>query len=300
VIAVRALSPGIKVITSISAKPCFVYSKFIDLYQTTLERKMNKTVLITGASSGIGLELARIFAGKSYNLFLVARNEQNLANLATEIKREHQITIHILAKDLSKPNAAQEVFEATKQSNIQIDILINNAGAGLNGRFTENKLQDELDIIQLNIVSLAALSHLYGADMTKRKTGHILNVASTAAFQPGPLMSNYYASKAYVLMLSEGLRSELKDSGVSVTTLCPGPTQTEFFSRAGMGSTFLAKAPHMLTAKQVANIAYQAVQHKKGVVVSGILNKIMVFSTRFAPRFLTASIAKYFNAEHSF
>ena len=247
---------------------------------------MNKTVLITGASSGIGLELARIFASKSYDLFLVARNEQSLASLAAEIKREHPVAIHILAKDLSIPNAAQEVFEVTKQSNIQIDILINNAGAGLNGKFTDNSLQDELDIIQLNIVSLAALSHLYGADMAKRKAGHILNVASTAAFQPGPLMSNYYASKAYVLMLSEGLRSELKESGVVVTTLCPGPTKTEFFNRAGMGSTSLANAPHMLTAKQVAIIGYKAVLHGKGVTVAGIINNIMVFSTRLAPRAL--------------
>lgn len=260
---------------------------------------MNKTVLITGANSGIGLELARIFASKSYNLFLVARNEERLKSISDEIKRESRVDIKYLAKDLSKPNSAQELFEYTEMSDIKVDILINNAGAGLNGKFTDNKLQDELDIIQLNIVSLAALSHLFGGVMAKRGTGRILNVASTAAFQPGPLMSNYYASKAYVLMLSEGLRNELWKSGVSVTTLCPGPTKTEFFKHSGMASSILANAPHMLTAKQVAIIGYQAVMLGKGVVVSGLINKIMVFFSRFTPRTLLAGIAKNMNARHA-
>lgn len=260
---------------------------------------MNKAVLITGATSGIGLEFARKFASHAHDLILVARNEQRLKSVTDELKRDFNVEIKCLAKDLSKHLAAQEIFEDTELLGIKVDILINNAGAGLNGKFTINKLEDELGIIQLNIVSLAALCHLYGGAMAKRGAGRILNIASTAAFQPGPLMSNYYASKAYVLSLSEGIRNELSHSGVTVTTLCPGPTKTEFFSRAGMGTTSLANAPHMLTAKQVASIGYRAMLSGKAVVVTGIVNKIMAFSTRFAPRTLLAAITKHLNAKHA-
>ena len=259
---------------------------------------MNNTVLISGATSGIGLELAKIFASKSHDLILVARNEAMLKKLSEQIKQENSVEVSYLVMDLSKTNSAQEIFDSTENKGIKVDILVNNAGAGLNGKFTDNNFQEELDIIQLNIVSLAALCHLFGAAMAKRGSGRILNVASTAAFQPGPLMSNYYASKAYVLMLSEGLRHELKASGVKITTLCPGPTKTAFFDRAGMVSTSLANAPHMLTARQVAYIGYKAAMQGKGVVVAGITNKILAFSTRFAPRTLTAGIAHYLNTKH--
>ncbi len=260
---------------------------------------MKQTALITGASSGIGLEFANIFARHGYQLILVARNEGRLQTFANELERNVGITPLILIKDLSRPASASEIFGEVMAKGIQVDVLVNNAGAGLSGRFTDNDLEAELGILQLNIVSLAALCHLFGKDMAQRGRGRILNVASTAAFQPGPMMANYYASKAYVLSLSEGIRDELKKSGVIVTALCPGPTKTGFFTNANMLNTLMARAPHILSARQVAERGYKALVRGERVTVVGLANKVMAFSTRFAPRSLLAMIAGTFNTRPS-
>lgn len=256
---------------------------------------MKQTTLITGATSGIGLELAKVFAKNAYDLVLVARNEEALKRTARELETAFHISAKTIARDLSNPSSAQEIFNQTLSLGIQIDVLVNNAGAGLNGKFIENKLEDELRIIQFNIASLTAFCHLFGKEMAKKGSGKILNVASTAAFQPGPLMSNYYASKAYVFMFSEGLRNELKKDGVTVTTLCPGPTQTEFFQRANMKNTVIAHVPYMLNPARVAGIGYAALMSGKKVVIAGLFNRLLAFSIRISPRGILISIARFLN-----
>lgn len=260
---------------------------------------MRKTALITGATSGIGLELSKVFARNGYDLVLVARDEDGLTKVARELETESCISIKTIARDLSNPSSAQEVFHHTLSLGIQIDVLVNNAGAGLNGYFVENRLEDEIAIIQLNIASLAAFCHLFGKEMVKRGSGRILNVASTAAFQPGPLMSNYYASKAYVFMLSEGLRNELKRDGVVLTTLCPGPTQTGFFERANMKNTVIAHVPYLMRPEKVAEIGYAALMNGEKVVIAGMFNRLLAFSTRLSPRGMLISIARFLNQRRS-
>jgi uncharacterized protein len=179
------------------------------------------TALITGASSGIGLELAKVFAANKINLVLVARSESKLNELANEVKQQG-VTVNVLAKDLSSYNTAKEIFDWCGQQNIQIDYLVNNAGVGDFGFFHESEWKKQEQIINLNITALTYLTHLFLPDMVKRKNGKVLNVASTAAFQPGPTMSVYYATKAFVLHFSEAIANELEKTGVTVTALCPG------------------------------------------------------------------------------
>lgn len=256
---------------------------------------MKKTALVTGASSGIGHELSKIFAKNGYNLILVARNEEKLKRVAKNLETEYPISAKIIVQDLTRHTSAQEVFNQIRSLGIQVDVLVNNAGAGLNGKFTHNEIEEEVGIIQLNITSLMVLCHLFGKEMAKRGAGKILNVASTAAFQPGPLMSNYYASKAYVFMLSEGLRNEFQKDGVSVTTLCPGPTETKFFERAKMKNTVIAHVPYMLSPERVAMLGYSALIKGKGVVIVGLFNRLLALSTRFTPRGILTVIARFLN-----
>src|SRR5712692_6004686 len=182
------------------------------------------TALITGASGGIGYELAKLFARDSYNLVLVARSADKLAQLAAELEKAYQIRATVVAVDLAQPDGPEQVFAATQKAAIEVDVLVNNAGFGQFGFYVETDLQEELQQIQLNIASLTHLTKLYVRPMVERRHGRILNVASTAAFQPGPLMAVYYATKAYVLSFSAALSNELQGTGVSVTALCPGPT----------------------------------------------------------------------------
>src|SRR5271167_2160473 len=204
-----------------------------------------KTALITGASFGIGLELARIFARESYNLILVARSADKLRQLASELEKSHGTRSLILATDLTEPGAPAYVLDQTTRADLQVDVLVNNAGFGQYGLFAENDLEDCLRQIQLNVTTLTHLTRLYLPAMIERKTGGILNVASTAAFQPGPLMAVYFATKAYVLHFSEALANELHGKGVTVSCLCPGPTATEFQKRANLACTRLAKLGSM-------------------------------------------------------
>src|SRR6478672_1120040 len=197
------------------------------------------TALITGGSGGIGLETAKVLARKDYDLVLVARNRDALEAAAGQIEGKHTVSVHVFAADLGRREAPEAIFDFLRNENIPIEVLVNNAGFGLGGEFAETELTRELEMIQVNIAALTHLSKLFLPAMIKRRSGRILNVASTAAFQPGPLMAVYYATKAYVLSFSEALAEELRNSGVTVTALCPGPTQTAFADSAQMSNSKL-------------------------------------------------------------
>jgi len=250
-----------------------------------------KTALITGASFGIGLELARIFAREGHNLVLVARSADKLRQLASELEKAYSTRSLILAADLSEPGAAAYVLDQTTRANIAVDILVNNAGFGQYGFFAENDLEECLRQIQLNVTTLTHLTRLYLPEMLERKEGRILNVASTAAFQPGPLMAVYFATKAYVLHLSEALANELEGTGVTVTCLCPGATATEFHKRANATGMRLLSMGTM-DARTVAEDGYRALMAGKPVVISGFKNWLVAQSVRFSPRKLVTAIAR--------
>jgi short-subunit dehydrogenase len=250
-----------------------------------------KTALITGASFGIGMEFARIFAREGYNLVLVARNGDRLRQLASELEKAHGTRSLILATDLTEPGAAAYVLDQTTRADIQVDVLVNNAGFGQYGLFADSDLEECLRQIQLNVTTLTHLTRLYLPAMMERKTGSILNVASTAAFQPGPLMAVYFATKAYVLHFSEALANELRGSGITVTCLCPGATATEFHKRANATGMRLLKFGAM-DACTVAEDGYRALLASRPVAISGFKNWLLAQSVRFSPRRLVTAIAR--------
>ncbi len=253
---------------------------------------MTATALITGASSGIGYELARVFAREKYNLVLIARNEKKLQEIAVELTKAHEVQVTVLAKDVSLLVSATEIYDSLKQNGIAVDVLVNNAGFGDFGFFTETKWEKELEMINLNMTALTALTKLFVGDMVKRKSGKILNVASTASFQPGPLMAVYYATKAYVLSFSEAISNELSGTGVTVTALCPGPTESGFQAAADMKDSKLVKGKKLPTSQEVAEYAYKALMSGKVVAVHGLMNKIMAQSVRYSPRAVVRSLVR--------
>jgi len=253
---------------------------------------MKKTALITGASSGIGLELAKIHASKGGDLVLIARNKEKLNELKRELQNQYGIQVYIIVKDLSVINSAQEVFIETTKANIQIDYLINNAGFGEFGMFAEADWNKELQMINLNITTLTQFTKLYLQEMIKRKRGKIMNVASTAAFQPGPTMAVYCATKAYVLSFSEAIRNEVCDKGIVVTALCPGATESGFQAAAAMEESKLVKGRKMPSAKEVAEYGYHAMIKGKAVAIHGLFNYIMAISVRFIPRSIIVKISR--------
>ena len=253
---------------------------------------MKKTALITGASSGIGLELAHIFASKGDNLVLVARSKEKLEVLKQELEKQYGISVYIIVKDLSEINSSKLIFEEVQNQKIRIDYLINNAGFGDFGVFTECDWDKQLEMIQLNVIALTFLTHLFLSEMIKNKCGKILNVASTAAFQPGPTMSIYFATKAFVLSFSEAIASELKNTGVTVTILCPGATATGFKAAAALEESNLFKGNQIATSKEVAEFGYKKMMNGNTVVIHGLINNILVQSVRFAPRSIVTAIAK--------
>lgn len=252
----------------------------------------NQYALITGASSGIGYELARVFARDHFNLVLVARSQDKLARVADELRQEFGIAIKIITLDLALPTSPIEIFQAIDQEAIAIDVLVNNAGFATYGLFAETDLSAELQMLQVNIVALTHLTKLFVREMVKRKVGKILNIASTAAFQPGPLMAVYYASKAYVLSFSEALANELQGSGVTVTTLCPGPTASGFQKRAHMEKSKLVSNQKIMDAAIVAQVGYRGLMQGQTVVVPGWKNQLLAASVRFMPRNTVTSIVK--------
>jgi uncharacterized protein len=250
------------------------------------------TALITGASNGIGLELARVHASKGDNLVLVARNLAKLVTIKEELEKIHKIKVYAIGKDLSLHNAALDVYNETTQQGIQIDYLINNAGFGDFGMFVETDWDKELQMINLNITTLTQFTKLYLQDMVKRGNGKIMNVASTAAFQSGPTMAVYYATKAYVLSFSEAVDNEVSDKGVTVTTLCPGATESGFQAAAAMEESALVKGKKLPTSREVAEYGYASMMQGKTVAIHGLMNYIMATSVRFTPRALVVKLTR--------
>lgn len=250
------------------------------------------TALITGASSGIGLEFAKTFAAAKHNLVLVARSEGKLKDLAAELQKKFSISVKIIAADLSNMEAVQKVYDTCQTENIQIDYLVNNAGFGDFGFFIENDWAKTEQMIDLNVKSLTKMCRLFIPDMVKRKSGKVLNVASTAAFQPGPTMAVYYATKSYVLFLSEAIYNELQGTGVNITCLCPGATETGFQNAAAMGESNLVKGKKLPTAEEVAAFGYKSMMKNKMTVIHGVYNYIMANSVRFTPRKIVLRIVR--------
>lgn len=252
-----------------------------------------KTALITGASSGIGHELAKLFAQNRHNVVLVARSREKLAAVADELQRRHGVQAIPLPADLAQPDAPREIYEALRERGIAVDFLVNNAGFGLYGPFAQTDWPIERDMLQVNVVALTHLTKLLVPEMIRRGAGRILNVASMAAFQPGPLMAVYYATKAYVLSFSEALAAELKGTGVTVTALCPGPVKTNFDRRARLDSSKLFKRRFLMAdAPTVAAAGYRGMMAGKSLVIPGWPNKLLVQGQRLAPRTLVVRVVR--------
>jgi short-subunit dehydrogenase len=258
---------------------------------------MNKTALITGATTGIGFEFTKLLAADGYNLVLIARDEQKLRQIATSSQTKFNVSVKIYPKDLSVTSDAEDVVRQIRQEFDTIDVLVNNAGFGISGAFVETDLQREVEMIQLNVVSLVIFTKLFAREMAQRGHGKILNVASTAAFQPGPFMAIYYATKAFVLSFSEGLAEELNDSGVTVTALCPGPTATQFSKRAELEKSRLFQGGliPVLDPATVAKMGYDGLSKGQRIVIPGLMNKIGVLALRFIPRRLVTQLTKRLN-----
>lgn len=254
---------------------------------------MNNTALITGASSGIGFELARIHARQGDNLVLVARNKKKLDELKSEIESLHKVRVYVIAKDLSVKDAAQDVYAEIKKLGLEVDYLINNAGFGHLGAFTENAWEKEEQMIQLNITALTQFTKLFLPGMIARGSGKIMNVGSVASFMPGPFMAVYYATKAYVLSFSEAINNEVRDKGVTVTALCPGPTESGFQDAAEMKGIKLIEKFKMPSSKIVAQYGYKAMMKGKPVAIHGVTNRMMVGSLRITPRNIVVKIVRW-------
>jgi len=251
-----------------------------------------KTALITGASLGIGLEFAKVFAKEKNNLVLVARSKDKLEVLAEELRKDYGVAVKVIAADLSDMDEVQNVYDTCKKENIEIEYLVNNAGFGQFGFFAEGDWAKTEQMIDLNIKALTKFCRLFLPDMIARKSGKVLNVASTAAFQPGPVMAVYCASKSYVLSFSEALYNETRGTGVSVTCLCPGATESNFQAAAAMEQSKLFAEKNVPASADVAVFGYKAMMKGKMTVIHGFFNFIMANAVRFSPRMLVPIIAR--------
>lgn len=257
-----------------------------------------RAALVTGASGGIGAEIAKLFARDGWEVILVARSRDGLEKVGRELAQAYGATVHVVPADLADPAAPRAIHDAVQALGVDVDALVNNAGFGLAGPFVDigrdapTELGRELEMLQVNVVALTHLSKLFLPGMVARGRGYLMNVASTAAFQPGPLMAVYYASKAYVLSFSEALAVELAGTGVTVTALCPGATRTEFQAVANMENSRLFRAGHVMTAADVAAAGYNGMRAGKSAVIPGAANKVMAAGTRLVPRRVAARLAK--------
>lgn len=251
---------------------------------------MNHTVLVTGASSGIGRALAREFASHGYDVVLVARREEALQ----EVSRELKSRVHLVPMDLARAGAGQALAHELRMRGVQVDVVVNNAGFGLQGEFADLPVDQQLEMIQLNVTTLTELTRLFLPEMLARKQGGVLNVASTAAFQPGPLMAVYYATKAFVLSFTEAVTEEIAGTGVKVSCLCPGPTESEFAQRADMQGTPLFRG-HVMTSEEVARAGYEGWVAGQAVIVPGFSNRRGTWLVRLAPRAIVRKIVKGMN-----
>ncbi len=247
------------------------------------------TTLITGASSGIGLELAKQFAGGGDDVVLVARSEDKLHSLAAQIEANDQVTADVIPADLAKPDAVDRLCEQLRERSIAVDTLVNNAGFGALGKFSELSADRQTDMVMVNIVALTRLTRVLLPEMLRRRRGGILNVGSIAAYQAGPNMSVYYATKAYVLSFTEGLREELAGTDLHVTCLAPGPTESGFGEDSGMGKLDMFSSS-ALTSRFVAEAGYQGYRGDKDIVIPGWKNRLMVTGVGFLPRFATRKL----------
>ena len=258
---------------------------------------MNKTALITGSSNGIGYELARVHAEKGDDLVLVARNICKLNELKEELEEKHKIKVYTMGKDLSVPGAAREVYDEMKMQKIVIDYLENNAGFGDYGLFSESDWNRQEQMINLNVLTLVLLTRLFLPDMIGRKSGKILNVASTASFQPGPTMSVYFATKAFVLSFSEAVNNEVAEHGITVTALCPGATHSGFQAAASLQDSRIFEGNNFPTSREVAEYGYRAMMRGKTVAIHGLKNTILANAVRLAPRSLVVKMARKVQAK---
>jgi short-subunit dehydrogenase len=245
--------------------------------------QQNQNALITGATSGIGYELAKIFAENGYNLFIVARSENELQKTADELKQQYGVSVETFAKDLFKPDSAFELYDDLTSQNIKIDVLVNDAGQGQYGEFIETDIYRELDIIQLNIVSVVVLTKQFLKDMVARGEGRILNLASIAGKLPGPLQAVYHGTKAFIHSFTEAIREEVKDKGVVITSLLPGATDTDFFNKAEMQDSKMVQEGTLADPAKVARDGYDALMSNDDMVISGMKNKMQVGMSNFMP-----------------
>lgn len=258
---------------------------------------MKKTAVITGGSSGIGYELAKEFIDHGVHVLLVSRGEEELAVRRSELEK-HNISVSTLALDLTTQGAAKKLFDYSMSLGGDIDSFVNNAGFGFRGEFTELSLDRQLNMIDLNVRVLTELAYLFGNYFKEKKRGRILNVASTAAFQPGPFMNVYYATKAYVQSFSQALTVELEPYGVVVTCLSPGPTDTNFAKRASAEDSKLFNSSHLMTAHEVAQAGFVGMMHKKRLVVPGFANKLFSILSRILPTIVALKLVKKVNSSN--
>lgn len=252
------------------------------------------TALITGASGGIGLELARLCAKGGHDLILVARNGPKLEELGKYLTGMYGVRTEVVVADLSSPAAPRAIMDEVTARGMGVDVLINNAGFGDWGLFGRGDLSSQLAMIQVNITALTELTRLVLPRMVTQRKGRILNVGSTAGFAPGPLMAVYYATKAYVGSFSQALAEEFRGTGITVTVLCPGPTRTGFAAVAGLGDSNLFNGPNVMAVEPVAEAGYRGMMRGTAVVVPGLLNKLLIFSIRTAPRWLLVRVTRRF------
>lgn len=246
--------------------------------------KSRPTALITGASGGIGVELARCFAREGYDLILSARTEAALREVGDRLAQTHGVRVTAFPLDLGEIGAGTKLAQAVEEQGLHVDVLVNNAGYGYAGAFADSQLEVELGMVDLNIRTLLELTHIYWPKILKKPGGGLLNVASTAAFQPGPLMATYYASKAFVLSLTEALWEEARGTGVNVSCLCPGPTASNFRARAGTDRKKLSRASASMSSAEVAELGYRAWKANKRVAVTGLRNRVVAAVVPFVPR----------------
>jgi short-subunit dehydrogenase len=250
-----------------------------------------KTALITGASSGIGLELAHLFARDGHRLVLLARSRNTLRQIGDDLQARYSVTVRIAPKDLAHPSTPAELYQELQEAGVVLDVLVNNAGFGLSGAFQTTDWNVENEMMQVNMLAPTHLTKLFLPQIRARE-GKIMNVASTAAFQPGPFMSVYYASKAYVLSFSEALAEELEGSGVTVTCLCPGPVKTNFQRRAYLQGTAMVESPLMVDVREVARLGYEGMGRGKRIVIPGWKNRMGVELLRISPRSVVTKVVR--------
>lgn len=252
-------------------------------------------VLVSGASGGLGKELARIFASKGNEVILVARNEKKLLDLKNEIEKNYNVKAYVFPKDLSTDNAVADLYNEIKEQGLSVTVLINNAGFGDYGRFVDSNIVKLKNMVDLNVRALMEATYLFGKDMKERKDGKILNIASIAAFLPGPYMAVYYATKAFVLSFSCAVNEEMKEYGVSVSALCPCPTKTGFEQAANLDDSNLFKSMKVERVGDMAQAGFKAVMKRKAVATYGAQSKVINFGTHFVTRSALAKMSKKFN-----